>query len=178
MAWETDLVLMTRALINDLNSPQKYTDSYLQRVIIAAAILVRNDIELPYSYSLDIANLTIAPDPVSNQDTISQALFPLKAACIINQGDFQKALGQGIKVRDGDSSIDTSVSFRGYRDILQFGPCAAYENLRWKIQASSSSVNSGGAVIGPFRSSSNSVGNTVEWFYDNFLTFINTGRCR
>ena len=166
MAWETDLVLTLRVLIGDLNAPQKNTDAYLQRVIVAAGIFVNNEIDLSNDYVFDIANVTITPDPVEIGDTVAQALFPLKAACIMNQSQFQVALGQGIKVRDGDSAIDTSVGFRGYRDILQYGPCASYEKLKWQIQAASSAENVGGAVLGAYRGPNDSPIETVSWFYD------------
>ena len=121
MAWTDDLVLMTRVLLNDLTEPYRQSDAQLQRTIVCAGILVTKDVTLSQVYSFDITNLTIMPDPVASGDTVAQALLPLKAACIVNQGQFQQALGQGIKVRDGDSMVDTSVSFRGYRDILEHG---------------------------------------------------------
>ena len=133
MAWTTDLVLMERVLISDLNSPQVYTDEYLQRVLVTAGFLVDAEVTFAYDYAYDINLLTIVPDPVISEDSDFVALVPLKAACILIQGAFKQALGQGIKVRDGDSAIDTSVSFRGYRDILELGPCAAYEKLKWSL---------------------------------------------
>jgi len=79
----------------------------------------------------------------------------------------KQALGQGIKVRDGDSAIDTSVSFRGYRDILELGACAAYERLKWSLLASS---GVGKAVLGPFREPGGSALSTISWYYDQFAT--------
>ncbi len=178
MAWSTDLVVMTRVLINDLVTPQKNTDSYLQQVVVTAGILVDSEIEFPYDYTYDIDAVTITPDPVTQEDIIFQALVPLKSACIINQGDFRSALGQGIKVRDGDSAIDTSVSFRGYRDILQFGPCASYEKLKWEIQSGKADGQSaaviGSAVMSPFREPDIQANiSVVSLFFDHFISSLN-----
>lgn len=172
MAWDTDLVLMVRVLINDISLPQTYTDEYLERVLIVAGIQVDAEFVFPYTYLYDIGDLTISPDPITNNDSSFMALVPLKAACILNQGEFRQALGQGIKVRDGDSAIDTSVSFRGYRDILEMGPCAAYEKLKWSLLATGEVVGGGvgKAVLGPNRSPGGSALSTISWYYDQFIT--------
>lgn len=173
MAWETDYVLMLRVLINDLNTPQKNTDSYLQQVLVCAGIYVQNDIDLTYDYVFDVGASTISPDPLTSQDYILQALLPLKAACILNQGSFQTAIGQGIRVRDGDSMIDTSVSFRGYRDILELGPCASYDKLKFQIQAAS--VEAAGFVLSPYREPDVQGYDTIAWYYDEVARAISTG---
>lgn len=174
-SWDTDLVLMTRVLVSDISTPQTYVDEYIQRVIITAGIMVDAEISFGYTYAYDINALTIIPDPVTNEDSIFMALVPLKSACILTQGEFRQALSQGIKVRDGDSAIDTSVSFRGYRDILEMGPCAAYEKLKWSLLASGASTLVGKAVLGPYRESGGNAQSTISWYYDQFA--INeTGR--
>ncbi|RLC89090.1 MAG: hypothetical protein DRJ03_00610 [Chloroflexi bacterium] len=173
MAWDTDLVLMVRVLVSDISLPQTYTDEYLERVLITAGIMVDAEFPFSYDYAYDISVLTIAPDPVTSSDNIFMALVPLKAACILTQGEFKQALGQGIKVRDGDSAIDTSVSFRGYRDILEMGPCAAYEKLKWSLLASGAAEGGAGvgkAVLGPYRTPGGNALDTISWYYDQFAT--------
>lgn len=167
MAWTTDLVLMVRVLISDIAAPQIYADEYLKRVLVTAGIIVDSEIPFNYDYAYDISNITISPDPVTNNDSAFMALVPLKAACILTLGAFQQALGQGIKVRDGDSAIDTSVSFRGYTDIVTLGPCAAYEKLKVSLLASDFI---GKAVMGPYRISGGSSLSTISWYYDQFAT--------
>lgn len=172
MAWTSDLVLMTRILIGDVSSPQKHSDTYIQQALVCAGILVSSEIALEQTYDFDMSNLTISPDPVEEQDTIAQALLPLKAACILLQGDYREAIAQGIKVRDGDSAIDTSVSFRGWSDIITLGPCAAYKSLVWRLQATGATGSGvvGGAVVGPYRSSADNIYDSIEWFYNDLAT--------
>ncbi len=172
MTWDIDLVLMVRVLVSDINEPQTYTDEYLQRVLVTAGIMVDADIPFVTDYAYDMSLITIAPDPVALNDSAFMSLVPLKTACILTMGEFKSALGQGIKVRDGDSAIDTSVSFRGYRDILELGPCKAYEKLRWALMASG---GVGKAVLGPHRTPGGSAESTISWYYDQFLT-TNSGR--
>ena len=177
MAWTTDLVWMVRVLVSDISSPQKYTDEYIQRVLVTAGIMVDAEFPFNYDYTYDISAITITPDPVTSGDLYFMALIPLKAACVITVGEFKQALGQGIKVRDGDSAIDTSVSFRGYKDILELGHCAAYERLRWSLLASGAAVNGGvgKSVLGPYRSPGGSSLSSISWYYDQFATGC-TGR--
>ncbi len=179
MVWTTDLVLMLRVLINDLNVPQKNTDAYLQQVLITAGIIADSEITFPFTYAYDIGAITIIPDPVVKNDALFEALVPLKAACVMTQADFRLALGQGIKVRDGDSAIDTSVSFRGYKDILQFGPCAVYTQLKDDIQSGRTDGKRGdligAAVMGPHRlPNSQSNVSTVSLFFDDFASTLNS----
>lgn len=173
MSWETNLTIMLRVLINDLNAPQKNTDPYLQQVLVTSAILVESEMDFALAYIYDVSAITIVPDPVTAKDIIFQSLIPLKAACIVNQGQFQTALGQGIKVRDGDSAIDTTVGFRGYRDILTLGPCQVYEQLKWKIQ-STQVASIGSAVMTPFRAPNvQSNVSDVSIFFDDVAIFLN-----
>ena len=169
MTWDVNLVLMVRVLINDFNAPQKNTDEYLERVLVTAGIYVSSETELPFDYVYDIDAITITPDPIVSEDSVSEALLPLKAACIINQGDFQKSISQGIKVRDGDSAIDTSVSFKGFRDILELGPCLSYSKLVKNLQLFGTSGGGlGKAVLSPFRAPGSTSFSTISWFYDQF----------
>lgn len=168
--WDVDLVLMLRVLIGDLITPPKNTDEYLERILITAGILVSNEIDLVNSYIFDISNITITPDPIILGDIRTQALLPLKASCILNQADFRISLSQGIRVRDGDSALDTSVGFSGFADILRLGPCAAYAKLVNQLSAASSSLV-GGAVLGAYRAPNDSPIDTVTWFYDQISLF-------
>jgi hypothetical protein len=171
VAWEADLVLMTRVLMNDYTEPQKYSDTYLRQVLVCAGILVRKDIELPYAYEFDISAGTMTPDPIVSQDTIAQALLPLRAAAMLNQGAYITAIGQGIRVRDGDSQIDTTVGFKGYRDIIEIGPTAAYNKLVWQLQAQACP---GAAVMGAYRAPGDPVFDSVAYFYDEFAVRLGT----
>lgn len=187
MSWDVNLITMLRVLINDLNAPQKNTDNYLKQVVITSAIMVDSEIKFANNYTYDLSAITITPDPITQQDLIFQALVPLKSACIMNQADFRLALSQGIKVKDGDSFVDTSVGFRGYRDILQFGPCSVYDRLKWDIQSGRANGQTaefvGGVVMSPYRPANvESNISDVRSFFDRFSHFLsgnqNTRFCR
>ena len=184
MTWDVDLVLMVRVITNDLNGTNR-SDEEIQRTLVASCILVQQDIDLAYDYACDINALTITPDPVVVGDMTAQALLPLHAACLINQGDYRCAVSCGAKVRDGDSQVDTTAAFKGYKDILELGPCAGYAALRDSINRGNSpttsrSGNVGKAVYSPFRKGLGQgaiIGSTVGW-YDEFCKTISHRRRR
>ncbi len=130
--WETVLTLIVRNLINDV-AGTVYTDERVQTAIVVAGYMVALDLQLNYSYAFDFETPDITPDPVEINDSEAVALFGLKAACILSMNAYQSAVGKGIKVRDGDSEVDTTGTFRGYKDILEVGPCGAYTKLLKQI---------------------------------------------
>ena len=121
MAWEIELVAITRVLINDLDATQVFTDARLQQTVSTAALMVAQEIDLGQAYTITGSpSGTIDPDPTlaDTRDDIATILFPLKAACIIDQNRLQGSTSNAIRIRDGDSEIDLSVGFRGFRTIL------------------------------------------------------------
>lgn len=176
MSWDVDMVTMVRVLMKDGTVPYKYADEYLKQVIICAGFQVRQDIVLPYDYVFDLSALTITPDPMTSDDAVAIALLPLKAACILSQGEYIAATGRAIRVRDGDSQIDTSAGFKGFRDILELGPCLAYDKLRWRIQASSATAI--GAIVGAFRIPGEGWTYSIPAMYDRWSYSITNPRQR
>ena len=100
MAWTTDLVLMLRTLIGDLDSA-KYTDTRLQQVLVIGAYNVINDAPFNNNYVVDMNALTISPDPISKVDTDFNVLTTYKSACIL--------LGSEVKT-ESSNAISTNLA--------------------------------------------------------------------
>lgn len=149
MSWDYDLVVMVRALINDIDSPQNFDDDRIQSSLLVGGLISTQDFYFSTSYSFDFSAITLTPDPTlaATYDMTAMALFSLKAACILNQNSYTAAIGGGIKVRDGDSEVDTTGAFRGYRDILELGPCGNYSKLI-SSKSFKDSMKRGKAVMG------------------------------
>lgn len=148
MPLQNTLITITRHLINDLDVDTTYSDSRIQEAIVVAGLIVAQEFSFSTEYTFDLINLDIDPDPVSVPDNLAVALFTLKAACIIEMNKYQDAVGNSIRVRDGDTEIDTTTGFRGYKDILDNGPCKTYEKLV-KDKTIHQSMGFGGAVMSP-----------------------------
>ncbi|NDC96029.1 hypothetical protein EBZ38_15530, partial [bacterium] len=61
MAWQEQLTTIVRTLINDLDSPYEYSDSRIEQILTVAGKYVQFDVNLDYSYTIDVINQSISP---------------------------------------------------------------------------------------------------------------------
>jgi hypothetical protein len=150
MAWFDDLVPMLRNIIGDYNpSDYTYTDVRLQELLVVAAQLVIVDVpNLATTYSVDITQLSISPDPTSPRYDAFINFMVLKAACMTDEGLYRsKALASGIKAKCGPAVIETMGHIAGFKDLITFGPCKAYATLKYEFIFGNPNMK---AVLGPF----------------------------
>jgi len=157
MAWDAEMTLMVRVLINDLDTVSPtYSDARIQQVITVAATYVQQEANLTNSYTVDVSANTIVPDPTTpDRDDVFVGLTCLKSACILDQSTFRtKAAIDGVRTSLGSASISVGSNLSGFKTILDQGPCAMYTALLndWNI-GNASSVH---AILSPF------VGNTFD----------------
>lgn len=149
MAWQEELTIIVRTLINDLGPEYTYTDSRIEQCLAVAAKYVQFDVVLDHQYTVDVVNLNISPDPTIDNDDIFVSLVSLKAACIIDQSNFRtKAALEGLRASLGPASLSVGGSLGGWKEILAHGPCALYDGLieHWDV-ANATAVR---AIFSPF----------------------------
>lgn len=149
MSWQTELPIIVRTLINDLNDPPVYSDDRLLQVISVAAKYVQFDVTLEHSYDVNVANSSISPDPIDDRDEIFIALVCLKASCIIDQSTFRtKSAMEGIRAALGPASLSVNGGATAWRTMLELGPCAAYDELtsHWDVAQATNAK----AILSPF----------------------------
>jgi hypothetical protein len=162
MAWESEIPLMIRHLIDDLGTTPTYTDDRLEELTILAAQLINSEVDLYITYTTDIDNLTLSPDPtVSPRDDAFISLVALKAACIVDQSEARKAAGQGIAIQDGRSSIDLRSRSASRLTLLKEGWCKEYSRAKLEYQVTQGAM-AGHAVLSPFRAE---VGKLIDHNY-------------
>ena len=156
--WILEIPLIVRVWINDLADNPTYSDDRLQQVIIVAGQYVTREINLDTEYSCDILNLDISPDPSlsQNRDEAFITFVALKSACILDQSTFRtKAASEGIRAGLGAANVSVAGNLKGYKEILDKGPCAMYEKLRMEYEIGNAQ-NYINAVLSP------SVGNNFD----------------
>ena len=135
MAWEETMTTMLRVLVNDTESPQTYTDDRMKQILVVAAQYVDMELSFDYSYTITVgataAESDIAPDPVALDDDPFVNLTVMKAACITDFSTFRtKALQAGVKAKCGPAVLDTLKHLDGFKQLLEFGPCQAYQAMK------------------------------------------------
>lgn len=132
MAWQTEMTIIVRTLINDLDlfSPT-YSDARIEQVIVVAGTFVQQEANLKKTYDIDVSVPSITEDPTTPiRDDTFVTLTCLKAACIIDQSTYRtKAATDGIRASLGSASIGISSNLSGFKTILDQGPCAMYQQL-------------------------------------------------
>lgn len=149
MSWQTEIPIIVRVLINDLDSQPMYSEERLLQTIAVAAKYVQFDVVLDHAYSVDVANSMITPDPTEDRDEIFISLVSLKAACIIDQSTFRtKAVNEGIRVALGPAQLWVAGNLAGWKTLLELGPCATYEELvsHWDVGQATTAR----AILSPF----------------------------
>lgn len=151
MSWQTEMTAIVRTLINDLGPNYTYTDLRIRQSIVVAAKYVQFDVVIDPLFNIDVANLTISPDPTADETTnqVFISLTCLKAACLIDQSNYRtKAVMEGIRAALGPASLNVSGNLVGWKEILAHGACAAYDAFteHWDV-ANATAVS---AIFSPF----------------------------
>lgn len=149
VSWETELVLILRHLVDDLDS-STYTDSRLVELLLVAAQLVQTTVDFNNNYIIDVDSLTLTPNPtVEPKDSGFIMLTCYKAACILRGSEYKTALQSGIVVSDGQSSLNTTGSLTGYKQLMD-NACKEYNKA--KLEYVTTGRVTGRAILGPFSS--------------------------
>lgn len=143
MSWRSQIPLMVRHLINDLEpSNYKYSDDRIETSILVSAQMLTIETDFTNSYSIDIANGQLSPDPTDNsiKDNAFINLTALKTACIIVGSELKTEASNAISIKDGPSAID----LRGVASTLS----VLYKDLSDKYAKLLLDYRAGGSIVG------------------------------
>jgi hypothetical protein len=126
MSWQNEITRIVRAIINDLDATT-YCSSRLEEMIVIAAQLTKNEVELDVTYTTNIGTVTISPDPTNSgsRDDNFINLVALKTACLILNGEVKLAAGGNIRVTDAGASVDLSGQYEATKELAG-NICKAY----------------------------------------------------
>jgi hypothetical protein len=143
--WEISMVLMVRSLIGDLDSA-KYTDSRIKQLLVVGAYNVENDADFSINYTIDVAGVSISPDPVSINDKEFVALTVYKTASIILGSEVKSESANAISIKDGPSAMDLRGVSAKLMDLYD-RITQQYEQMLEHYQYNNSI---GEAILGPY----------------------------
>src|SRR5262245_14031646 len=147
MAWDDELPIVLRVMINDLADTPTYSDDRLTQVLVVADRLVKQALEFQVDYVVDVEDIDITSDPNAppTRDDNFINLVCAQAACIIDRGAAIGAASQAIRVRDGSSEVDLRTAFQAKLALLEKGWCAVYQDMKDEYKLSQQGVVVGAA---------------------------------
>lgn len=156
MAWQTEMVRILRHLIDDLSATPDYDDSRLQELILISAQLTLDDVVFAQTYTVDVDELTLTPDPTTApKDNAFINLVCIKARCELYKSIFRlKAKIAGISVKSGSEAISAGGTVGAYK-YLADAACQDFATAKWEHEAGNRIP--GKAILGPF------AGDSVSW---------------
>jgi hypothetical protein len=146
------MIPMLRWYVSDRAST-KYSNDDLTQALCVGARLVIFDVDFPTAFTVDVVGQTIDPDPtlLAQPDDNFVDLVTVKTAGIIDRGSATAAADQAIRVRDGASEVDLRAAFTAKLDLMLKGWNAVYQDMREQYLVSQRGVQTGAAVVSPFR---------------------------
>lgn len=150
MAFFDEAIPMIRALIGDIGATLTYSDDRLEELLcVACKLVIGENINFDYDYSVVISTHTLSPDPIDNGDTAFFNFVCLKAACFCDQNTLRsKSAISGISARMGPATLDTTGLLAGFLKILEQGPCKAYDQLKMEYTFGNSGICR--VILSPF----------------------------
>jgi hypothetical protein len=147
MAWQDEMIPITRYLINDIDK-SSYSDSRLEEVLLISSQYLLMEIPFDNNYSIDINKILISPDPTttSPKDTAFIALSCFRASWFIASMEVKAAANNCIRVTDGPSSLDATSVFTAKKQISD-GLLSEYNTK--KLQYLSGNITACAAIITP-----------------------------
>ena len=118
MAWQDEMVQITRFLINDIDK-SSYSDSRLEDTILISSQFLLTEIPFDNNYIIDITKVTLSPDPttISPKDSAFIALACFRTSWFIAHLETLSAAKNCIRVTDGPSSLDATTIYAAKKQI-------------------------------------------------------------
>lgn len=107
MAWDDEMVLILRDVIQDHAEPPVYSDERLSVAILVAGMILQNEVSFANTYTISVANQSMRPDP-TKAETIDPGFITLaclRAALGLIVAEQRDLTRGGIEIQDGDNRI-------------------------------------------------------------------------
>ena len=152
--WQTEMVLLLRHMIDDVEETYRYSDSRLQELILAAAQLTIGEISFAQEYSVDIDAHTLTPDPTDSAAGTRENWFidlvSMKAACVLDRGRVRKAVNSSFIAKEGNSMVDVRDAGKNAIEAMKHGWCKAYTDSKFEYEVDRTS-DVGAVILTPFK---------------------------
>ena len=154
MAWETEMTIIVRHIIGDLDSDNyNFSDSRIEESILVAAQLIHNEMEFFIDYTIEVDNGSLTPDPTttgvstSNKDDDFIALCCLRSGLLLTNSLLRTYALKAISIRDGASSLDMRGIVAGLK-MVNDDLTKKYEDV--KLNYETGKLGFGKVILSPY----------------------------
>jgi hypothetical protein len=117
--WQNELVRIVRFLINDIDGVT-YTDDRLEETILVAAQLLQSTMDFDTTYTVDVDQVTLSPDPTEGtKDNFFINCLAMKAAIIVLGSECKTSAAQAYRIKDATSSLDSTASYQSLHQLYK-----------------------------------------------------------
>ena len=124
----------------DFGDPTDITDAKLRDLLVKS--IRRINIKIGTSFEYFAASSGIVPTPTE----VEAELILLQAECLYAKRRYATAVSKGIKIKDGDTSIDTTGSFGGQSEVKN-DVCKELDDLIMRYRMDSAGASTNGECI-------------------------------
>ena len=159
MAWQNEMALIVRHLVNDLDSSSyTFTDSRIEESVLVSAQLAALEVDFENTYAIEVDSLSLSPDPTDsgNKDDSFINIVCLKTAQRLLGSELKTHSLNAISLIDGPSALDLRGIVTGLK-ILFDDTNKKYDEA--KMQYKLNGVV-GQAILGPYSPGSDAVART------------------
>ena len=159
MAWQNEMALIVRHLVNDLNSSDyTFTDSRIEESVLVSAQLAALEVDFENTYAIEVDSLSLSPDPTdsSNKDDSFINIVCLKTAQMLLGSELKTHSLNAISLRDGPSALDLRGIVSGLKIL--------FDDINKKYDEAKTQYKLNGvvgqAILGPYSPGSDAVSRT------------------
>lgn len=160
MAWQNEMTIIVRHIIDDLDSTAyQFSDDRIEEAILVAAQLIHNEMEFTIDYNIEVDGRSLVPDPTKTpigenpKDDDFIALCCLRTAILFTASQLKTYSLKAIAIRDGASSLDMRGVIIGLK-ALHDDLTKKYEDV--KLDYQTSKLGLGKAILSPYSPGSDS----------------------
>ena len=150
MAWQNEMVVVLRHIIDDLD-PNNYTfsDSRLEETILASTYLLQVDMEFINAYQINVDEGSLIPDPTTTfpKDDDFIALCTIQAGIILYRSMMKTYSMKGFIISDGPSSLDLSKVVSNLNTIYK-DLCDKFDHM--VLMYKTGKYGFGKSILGPY----------------------------
>ena len=159
MAWQNEMALIVRHLVNDLDSSSyTFTDSRIEESVLVSAQLAALEVDFENTYAIEVDSLSLSPDPTdsSNKDDSFINIVSLRTARMLIGSELKTHSLNAISLRDGPSALDLRGIVSGLKILFDD------INKRYEEALTQYKLNGvvGQAILGPYSPGSDNVART------------------